>query len=319
MDLNILSKYRSQLMGISIILIMVFHSFLDEDSNLCYQLISTFDIGVEYFALLSAIGLTYSLLRDDNIVGFYRKRLVRLLPAVFIVTTFIVLWNFRYFAEQGVCTILLNITTLNTFTGEGNYWFITYILISYLFAPFIYRLIKLTDSYSKWLTPIVLIAISLFLSWGLVVMVGNGSRIYHRLPVFILGMYIAPYVISKQKLPLAAVVLCGCLAPVLTTFITIQKYGLSVLHVVYYLTCIPSLLLIAKLLEYTSPKVMTMLSFMGAITLELYLLHENIVMLYIVHHISKRSIALLLSFALSIVFAYILHVFINQLTVKIKS
>lgn len=72
-NLKDFSAYRSVLMGVAIIFIMASHSL---GRFALYG-----NIGVEWFLIVSAIGQFYSLSKDDNTERYYRKRLIRLLPA----------------------------------------------------------------------------------------------------------------------------------------------------------------------------------------------------------------------------------------------
>lgn len=64
-DYSILSKYKNELMGISIILIIIFH-FFDINVNCANMLICKLwsgvisSIGVDIFLILSGIGIYYS-------------------------------------------------------------------------------------------------------------------------------------------------------------------------------------------------------------------------------------------------------------------
>lgn len=81
------SRYRSSMFGLSIIGIMVFHYFehirsahllLKSEQFWDYYIGST---GVDFLLFLSGMGLFYSLTKNDDICQFYKKRLVRILPA----------------------------------------------------------------------------------------------------------------------------------------------------------------------------------------------------------------------------------------------
>ena len=72
LDYSYLVQGRTALMGFCIIWIYLFHIttksiFLDSFSQIGW-------CGVDCFFLLSGIGLSYSLERDKNIIGFYKRR-----------------------------------------------------------------------------------------------------------------------------------------------------------------------------------------------------------------------------------------------------
>ena len=84
MDLKLISKYREELFGISIISIIIFHFCEDYvlafkagavDANLVifgfYKIISS--VGVEAFMLLSGFGLFFSMSRGGELKDFYKR------------------------------------------------------------------------------------------------------------------------------------------------------------------------------------------------------------------------------------------------------
>ena len=66
-ELNLLSKYRTQLMGLAMLLILIFHSSIDlSHINIIRSLKDTGDVGVDIFLLLSGIGLYFSYTKNNN-------------------------------------------------------------------------------------------------------------------------------------------------------------------------------------------------------------------------------------------------------------
>ena len=89
---EIVSKYRTLLMGIAIITILIFHFVEDcHSANHNYEgLIRLYKIcigssGVDIFLLLSGFGLYYSFKKNDNIKEFYTKRFTKILIPYLIV------------------------------------------------------------------------------------------------------------------------------------------------------------------------------------------------------------------------------------------
>lgn len=134
-----LSKYRSPIMGISILWIMFFHSGLKAPDQLMlrlfwYVIVNYGAIGVDVFLICSGMGVACSAEKngkDFDVFSFYKRRLVRILPAYFIVAT---LWYLIKFENIGI--ILRKIFFLNFFIdGERDFWYIPCILICYLLFP----------------------------------------------------------------------------------------------------------------------------------------------------------------------------------------
>ena len=79
-----ISKYRREIMGMAIIMIMLCHTTLFFEPiiirKIYYEVKTFLKIGVDIFFLLSGLGLYYSFSRDENVGRFYLKRFYRILP-----------------------------------------------------------------------------------------------------------------------------------------------------------------------------------------------------------------------------------------------
>ena len=73
-----ISTFRSELMGWSILWIMMLHFTFNQIKPLGFIAQYGF-AGVDIFLFVSGFGLFYSLNKDHNLVSFYRKRLLRIL------------------------------------------------------------------------------------------------------------------------------------------------------------------------------------------------------------------------------------------------
>ena len=74
-DLGLLSTYRGELMGFAILLILTYHAFLYTSApNIVKAVTQTGRIGVDFFLILSAIGLYFSVMKNSSLIFFYKKR-----------------------------------------------------------------------------------------------------------------------------------------------------------------------------------------------------------------------------------------------------
>ena len=80
-----LSKYRGFLMGFAILWVMYFHIPLKFATEVGWFIHRIGFYGVDIFLFLSGLGVYYSLTKRPNVLGFYKARLVRILPAYIIV------------------------------------------------------------------------------------------------------------------------------------------------------------------------------------------------------------------------------------------
>ncbi len=78
-NLNWLSRYRDELFGVSILLIVLFHYSEEVFVALNYAWAAYYgavsSVGVEIFVFLSGMGLYYSFARNSNVREFLAKRL----------------------------------------------------------------------------------------------------------------------------------------------------------------------------------------------------------------------------------------------------
>lgn len=93
-----IESLRMELMGFAIILIMLFH----------LGVLPFGECGVDIFLFLSGFSMYHSLSRNDNIVKFYRKRLLRILPAYLIIAI-----PFFFLKTYTIDEFLLKITNLS--------------------------------------------------------------------------------------------------------------------------------------------------------------------------------------------------------------
>lgn len=219
-DLSLISKYRSEMFGISIILIMIFHYSADvvavidkgiiEESYYpgpFYWLIENFNqyvgsIGVEIFAFLSGVGLYYSYSKDPRPGNFYIKRLKRVLVPYLIVA--VLFWGIKdlFIKKLGFAAFLQDITFITLFTkGTQSIWFVGYILLMYLIYPAVHKLVNGKHGAAA---ALFLLAITT-LAPEILFRVDTGMY-YHvqiaftRIPVFIAGCYMAHHIKDGFKL-----------------------------------------------------------------------------------------------------------------------
>ena len=280
-------------MGVAIIFIMASHTL---GGFAAFGI-----IGVEWFLVLSAIGQYYSLAKNNNIRTYYRKRFKRLLPAYLIVAIpyFLIKFpfNFRDF--------IIRLSGLNlVLWGELYFWFISLIVICYLIAPFYFCLMN------KWrlsiIIPFILVGFSFLISFH----TPQTEILITRIPVFLLGMNFAKYVydgviLSDQRTIVSSIIV-SVLAVLFLLSIYIDTVGIELVRLIYFYCSIPSLffvLLIIMRLPYFNG----VLSFMGAITYELYLLHQHIVFAFCNTITSIKALSVLLSYGLAILLSFFLH------------
>ena len=133
MESNLFSRYRAELMGISIVLIVLFHC----------DILNFGDIGVDCFLFLSGLGLYRSLSKNSNKCSFYRKRFVRLLPAYLIVALpVVIIYDYNECWWKWLILAIGDFTTVSMLVRlPCRYWFFFVLIIFYLLAPLFYSII----------------------------------------------------------------------------------------------------------------------------------------------------------------------------------
>lgn len=202
MGYSVLSKYRSELMGLAMLWILFYHTWGLQVGNGVLALIkSTGFGGVDIFILLSAMGLVMSLRRrEQRFAPFMMRRLERILPAYYVVflpyaalallrgklSAADLLWNASFLAYWVQADWIFN-------------WYIPGLLLFYALTPACFRLLK-NSRHRTLLTALgVLAALALCQ-----LMMGSGIWLYldvvYRIPVFFLGLLMGFYVSEERTL-----------------------------------------------------------------------------------------------------------------------
>ena len=284
-NLDFLSKNRTLLMGFAIFWIFFYHQGVAISG--LREFFSVGWIGVEIFFLVSGFGLCVSLTKNPDILSFYKRRLLRILPA----------WWF-ILAMMHVIGLILGVKCPHTlweavqwYTGLGwwiggmNFeWYVPTLLLFYLIAPFVN---KLSDKK-------ILTGIFLFVVLGFVFHVtGILEHVYisyQRVPVFLMGFLMYRWYrkggVNMNKYILAGLVLLGLvLFGYAYTFkdadlilsLSVRRYALllfliPLMYGITWIINLPDRLPLRKPLNSVATVCFT---FLGAISLEIYLLHIN--------------------------------------------
>lgn len=290
-DFSDFSKYRTQLMGISILMIMLFHAFSR------YFAFRWGYVGVEFFLVVSAIGMYFSLSKDSRLIPFYRKRLLRILPAYFIVA--IPYFLYLYWNDFSWGKIFYNLAGLYILKGELHFWFIGLILLCYLISPFYFKLLKYR--YSA-LFPFITLVVCFFLGQRFA-----SLEIYiNRFAIFFLGFHLAKWVHDKKRIQIRFLGLFCLVSFLLILCIEAMDCYIGIKRVLFFFPTIPVLMGCVLLLKKCPKWVHQVLIFMGVMSLELYMVHER-VCLYALLGQYDYVLRGIVSFPVAIVLAYLLH------------
>lgn len=285
-----LSTHRQPLMGIAISMIMICHNRLwfwdDWANNLNFYIQNLSSIGVEIFLFCSGYGLFFSYMHSSNLGHFYKKRIVRILPVYLAMG---IVWGFfAHFAGEDVIAFLDRYSLFSFFIkGEIFFWFIPAIITLYLLYPVA---VQLTQSGRStviscaiiWLCSFAIVAGKASFITYPVYMVNIALTV--RIPVFLLGVYWAQ---RQQRgsvslprispwLSLSGIILLiGCFIVNVHVIQSIDWWWANRLLFCPLTLCLLALLL-TGLERIEGSRFYRGLSFLGSITLELYLIHERL-------------------------------------------
>lgn len=270
-----LSNYRGALMGFAI-LIIVFYHFCNRGGTTVIDkvlrgLFSQGYVGVDIFMVVSGLGLTYSLLKNENLREYYIKRWVRIFP-FFTFITLIECWIIR---GENFGLALLRSTTLGYWFGFPYIdWYIPALVGLYIIFPLIFHYIVKPRRYWLALGIGIVCFIVGILSAEYDWMDWKHMAFVYRIPDFLMGCMVA--VAIKDGCKENIVVRYVLFSALLGIVIYLTKIGGG--YTLWFMNlCVTPLylcvlcLLFKRLSSTNSQRVLvTPLAFTGLFSLELY-------------------------------------------------
>lgn len=259
------SKYRTYLMGVSIIMIMFYHNQWVRDVVWLKPINFYGDFGVDVFLFVSGFGIFHSL-RKNTIAIFFRNRFFRLMPLCIICGIFKYLLG-HFILKDDACW------SWQTFIGF-ELWYIKAIIILYCLSPLFYRYL------SKY--GFLMFIFGLIVAIGALQVTSNQTLCLFlpRVPVYLLGMMVANGMIKFSKRLLLFSFLFFIVAVlhrwsiIETWFILGNSYYTVLFLSIGILFLLWGLMQIYKLFDIL--KIKTLFDFSGKHSLELYLVHQFI-------------------------------------------
>ena len=297
---NLLSLYRDELFGISIISIMILHYCKDvlgetDVPKLLYYFAYGWEkiigsIGVDVFLFLSGIGLYYSMTKNCGISEFYSRRFKRVLEPYLIFGLFFwVFYDFIYY-PQSIGRFLLDYSLLAFwFVENHHFWYLSVCIPMYLIFPLIFQIVKEQDLLMRRKKEVILLILSLlsvffisllFPQWYSMTEIG-----LCRFFAFLLGCFVARLVYEKKQLKnIWALVLSGIVLRLIV--LLLKQGGKNILWLsinlpfnrwILTLFALSLMLLCVVVLDsFQLEKVKKILKWIGNYSLELYITHISI-------------------------------------------
>lgn len=296
-------NYKAELMGLSILFVLLNHSPIPD----VFGFKATLRVGVDMFLLIGAFTCTLSFDRTyqkcvadsnekESFKIFYKKRFLRILPSYLILFSLYYAWLFLIEDDFNVAGYFRTFTFwINIADNDMRLWYIPVVLVGYLLLPF-YFLVCKKYKIAQW-APLVV-------TLGLIVLctlhICRDLPFYMfwvRLPIFLLGILIYLHKDSKIEIKPAYILATAFLFWVFSLMLDIPYY--------YNLSRICSIPVVLCIIYFYDKFKIDLLKkafgWLGLITLEIYMFND-ILMREIVPMVSSQcestSIATLAAYIL---------------------
>ena len=184
-DIKDISTYRSELMGWAIVWIMMLHFTFTQIKTLGFIAQYGF-AGVEIFMFVSGFGLFFSLDKNPQLLSFYKKRVLRIFPAYYLIgiVASIILFH------DNIIEYMFRYTTIGFWTGGIFWeWYVPSIIALYISAPLIKKMIDKRLFTFIVILSIIIWALSLYLVTNEIISSKEPHFfLLYRIPTFIFGM-----------------------------------------------------------------------------------------------------------------------------------
>lgn len=335
--LSDLSLYRGELMGVAMLMVILFHVSGARHETLWLCVSRCGNVGVDMFLFLSGIGLWFAWSKttgsattagsadtpaagksaaglSHSLLRFYIRRYLRVYPAWLIIACLYYIPRF-YGGELSLADTLLSITINWGFWehDELTFWFIPAIMMLYTVAPAYMELIRRVPTW-RWMPVMAMTLCVLMQYWKpLHDAVGHLEIFFSRVPIFLLGINAGKWVMEKRALKASA------LWPLLLTFVMSGlacinfedglrgRFPLFLERMVYIPLTVSMLLLLCQAARLLPRQARRALTFIGGISLELYLIHAHFVLSNVREWQLGYWLTAIATIAISCVAAWLLH------------
>lgn len=195
-DLKSLSDFRTPLMGISIILVLLCHAKMNGANLPCYilKILNLGNWGVDIFFLLSGIGMYFSItkknIQNQAWFDWYKRRFYRVLIPYFILETPYWIW-YCIDNNEGVISFLYYISMLSFWCEHIGLWFLALLIPLYIITPVLYKIFN-----TRYGVLYLILLLTITLTSPLIVrnifnnnIICNILGVIVRVPCFLIGLY----------------------------------------------------------------------------------------------------------------------------------
>ena len=319
-DIHDLSRYRSELMGIAMIAVMLFHVVGPQHDTVWYCIARCGNIGVDIFLFLSGIGLWYAWTASPSLKHYYKRRLLRIYPAWLLFACIFYIPIYMDGKETLAETIGNVLIGWRLWVGHvDEFWFIPTILVFYLVAPFYMMLIRRWQAW-RWMPVAAIMLCVLIEYWPPLHMLSLQEILFSRIPIFLLGINAGKWVKTAENkeqdshLPGKSGMGMLLLIFMLSAMVCINfedglrdHFPMFLERMVYIPLGISMMLLLCWLFNHVPQWVLRPLALIGTVSLELYLVHVNFVLYPLRKYEMGFWLTALSMIAISLIIAWLVH------------
>ncbi len=306
-------------MGVAMILVVFFHSSFDLSTITPLECLkNTGDIGVDIFFLMSGFGVYFSLQKGGTSKEFYKKRVIRILPAYFIAqgTWFVI---FDIIINHNFLDFFLDISTLNFWiNGRLAGWYIAACLLLYAFSPIWFKLRGKLSCISVVIVIVFYTLSVLIRLTSLNVLFGHLLIFTFRVPCYFIGLEFGAAYWNNKTIKVPRIIFYPVL--LFSAAIVVVALGYSPWYIPWafkYLAYLP--LTIGIVIAAYKIPLNIILKFFGTYSLEIYLTHEKTLFfvsmlfrklsfekLFLLHNIVAIVVSLLVAWLLKKICNYVI-------------
>ena len=331
-ELANISRYRGELMGAAMLFVILFHVSLPREDAF-FGLRRMGNIGVDIFLFLSGMGLWFSWTKKPSLRLFYLRRLLRIYPAWFIIACLYYIPDYlcpNLVGHSGKSASIIDLIgdiTINWdfwLHDELTFWYIPAIIFLYLVSPFYMNLIIKHPIY-RWL-PVMMIMWCILVQYVTPIhnILGHLEIFWSRIPIFFIGINIAAAVKRKETMDGASIWmiwLMFIMALAASIFLEQEKHGqfpLFLERMLYIPLPITTILLLNRVFRRTPKSINKAFKFIGALSLEAYLIHAHFVLDYVEKNNWSYWPTFIVTTTITLIFAWLLHTLLEQIITPIE-
>lgn len=268
-NLNILSKYRAELMGVATLMIVLCHMPTNGVVMfpLAVRIIGSAGYGCDIFLFLSGMGMWNSMSsvrqKKQNIQSWYAKRYIRIIIPYLLIVIPVCILNGNSFVE-----ILIKATGFDFFVYKLSLWFVSCILVLYILTPL---LDKFVCGKHKWKWVSVLTGLCILFSYvdlGNDYHIGNLQFVVGRFPSYFIGYALAKDIKDGKPFSIHWLITAPLILYIIL-YVFNHRYGCN--FNLFWLQGIPMMTIAAMILSKKDLSVLnSILGFLGVISLESY-------------------------------------------------